>query len=158
MKMFIPPNTHPWATPGELLYIWIWNRKQIKVVLNFLYHNLHNIGYQITQQNKYDIIIVKIQFTQFGIIMLGFSLSSEIERNIYQYMDISLTWELLYYITAWVLAKLFKNFGHTYFLDEHNRSLWKNYGNNSAKILFIDYRPIVCNIYNFLRKSSFKGP
>ena len=37
-----------------------------------LYHNLHNIGYQITQQNKYDIIIVKIQFTQFGIIMLDF--------------------------------------------------------------------------------------
>ena len=53
MKMFYPPNTPPWATPGKPLYIRIWNKNQIKVALNFLYHNLHNIGYQIIQQNKY---------------------------------------------------------------------------------------------------------
>ena len=54
-------------------------------MINFLYHNLHNIGYQITQQNKYDIIIVKIQFTPFGIIMLGFIPSSEVEGIIIIY-------------------------------------------------------------------------
>ena len=27
--------------------------------------------------------------------------------------------------------------------------IMKKYGNNSAKIPFIDYRPIICNIYKF---------